>query len=236
MKYQISRSLKYSSLLLGLSAVALLGMGFSSFVINSQYSGDISVDVGTVLDTSSYFSFNNYKGDNLPKHTGDTAHTGVDTIKYNPTYGFLYDGEFGYKCSMTYYIRFDSKTFYKDNNIDNLELTFTLSASPSCSLFTNQLAVTNGITLKKINHITGQYDGVTEGNIPTPEEYSSFSSTSSAISYSYDVTSLSSVSTKYICFELSYLFDLKDDTGKTNFVNDQKNNVGFVLSVGVKEI
>jgi len=190
-----------------LGIVALIGLGFSSFLIVSDsytYSEyDINAKVGDITTSSGSSLL-------LDESKGDSE--GLDSLKYvstDLTSGLVYEETIGNKGSIKYYfyLKKDSfKSVYSTFNYISLELSLSYSSSISdVSNFT----LLNSSTSGNLNYI----------NNNIVNSYSSSSLSSSILTSSYSSNIVTSISSNIpieengkniIHFELEYVFTVSD--------------------------
>jgi len=204
--FLLKNMLRGGGLLLSLSIIALIGLGFSSRKIVSDLYTYSSVKVNAnvadiVTNSGTSLKLNTNKGD---------SNNGIETLKYSSTSlvtGLVYEDTIGNQGNIKYYFYLDISNFKKSLNYSSIFLDLTLSYSSSVS-DTSSFTILNSDTTSNLKYA--------EGNKPNYSD-NSYDFSSSSLSTSYSSNTIKSSSSnmslgdrQYLLFELEYVFTVSD--------------------------
>lgn len=194
---------KCGGVLLSLCNISLIGVGFSSWVVNnydSSASATIEVNVAEVVNLGEYFSLNtNYGDDN----------SGVTNIKYIAASGLVdLDGEIGKSCNLVYYLKFRSNAYAKAANISNgasLGFVFKLGYKEYKSGYS---LITDGFLSCTISTYSSNSETYNKDDL-VDQKKPGTSVSNHVSTANYTISSLNTSNT-YLLFEINYSFTVSD--------------------------
>lgn len=226
------------------SSICLFSFGFSTFIIGEeagQKSTDIQFNYGDVIISSDYLSLNTAKGDGTK-----LPYTGINMFNYNSS-GFVVNETVMFSTFITYYVRFDVVSFYKNysKNIVNfsLNLSYANASRDNYALLSSNYFDKSSSSVKYYRGTSGSYFSSATINTGISNENFLIDNINKKISFSftYEFTPNDYANTNTMCrFEFKFSFNANDKASFDYLYNNEfritDSNLeqsSYRLSVGI---
>lgn len=239
------KSHKYVSILFTIaSCVCIFSFGFSAFIVEEEgghNSIGLQSNYGDVIISSDYLSLNTAKGDGAK-----IPYTGISMFNYNSA-GFVVNETIMFSTFITYYVRFDAQSFYK--NYQKNIVNFTLNLSYANTSYGNYALLSSSYFNQNLSDVqyyrgnNGSYFSSATIDTGISNELFSIDDTNKKIAFyfTYEFSANDYINASTMCwFEFKFSFNANDKTSFDYLYNNEfsinDNNLeesSYRLSIGI---